>query len=124
MQCESCGIELAEDATFCSACGARAPELASELCVLTTDVAALSERVSALESAILLQADQSKQQWDRIPALEDMERRHRRILCSSSLYSEMFGMRLVTFFGYWLLSGIVVATVLLGLAWATGLLHP
>jgi len=61
--------------------------------------------------------------WSRIPILEDAERRHRRILNSSSLYTDMFGMRLVTMVGYGLLSGVVVSAILLVVALATGVLH-
>lgn len=123
MECESCGLELAEDAAFCSGCGARAPELTSELAELTADVAVLQERVATLAGAVELHISESKKVWDRLPGLEDMERRHRRILCSSSLYSELFGMRLVTFFGYWLLSGVVVSAILFAVALATGVLR-
>lgn len=123
MECESCGTELATDGMYCSHCGSQAPEPDSEPYGSTADLVALRERLNELESRVESHALESAQMWSRIPVLEDSERRHRRILNSSGLYTDMFGIRLVTMVGYGLLSGVVVGGILVMLALATGLLR-
>jgi len=108
---------------FCPSCGAEAPATPAEQFASTRDLAALTERLDALEERVTRDAEESARMWSRIPILEDAERRHRRILNSSSLYTDLFGMRLVTMIGYGLLTGVVVSAVLLALALITGVLH-
>ena len=123
MECKSCGTALASQDVYCSRCGEQAPEPESEPYARTADLFALSERLSALETSVLLHQEESERAWSRIPMLEDSERRHRRILNSSHLYTDMFGIRLVTMVGYGLLSGVVASAIIVALALATGVLH-
>ena len=123
MECTSCGATLTADCRFCPTCGAQAPDPPVAPYASTLDLDALRTRLDDLESRVERHAEESAQMWSRIPILEDAERRHRRILNSSSLYTDMFGMRLVTMVGYGLLSGVVVSAILLVVALATGVLH-
>lgn len=123
MKCESCGAVLGPDGLFCSQCGTQAPETPSEPHASPVEVAALRERLDELEGRMERHMKESALAWQRIPPLEDSERRHRRILNSSSLYTDMFGTRLVTMVGYGLLSGVVVSAILVLIAFAAGVLH-
>jgi hypothetical protein len=123
MKCESCGAVLGSEGLFCSQCGTQAPDPPREPHASTAEVAALRGRIDELEGRMERHMKESELAWQRIPPLEDSERRHRRILNSSSLYTDMFGTRLVTMVGYGLLSGVVVSAILLLIAFAAGVLR-
>jgi len=123
MECESCGGALNTDAAFCSQCGTPAPEPTENPHASAADVIALNARIDGLEERLDNYIEDSGQLLARIPMLEDAERQHHRILNSSSLYTDMFGWRLLTMVGYGLLSGLLVSGILLAFALATGLLH-
>ena len=123
MKCEACGVALTDDVAYCSHCGSAAPEPPAEPFASIAEFTALLARVAELESRVETHAEESRQAWSRLPALEDSDRRSRRILNSSSLYTDMFGWRLLTMVGYGLLSGLLVSGILLAFALATGILH-
>jgi hypothetical protein len=123
LTCSACDAELHEDSKFCSSCGARVPEHVSDGAFSSDEIAALNLRVSDLEELVVLHAEESGRVFSRIQILEDMERRHRQVLTSSTLFSPMFGIRFVTVLGYCLLSGAIVGVLALVVSLFTGALH-